>query len=127
MSAWERPSYPPVSRNLYPRSTRRDDRVGKSRMLSRALAAGLAAFVLPIAFGAAFQDLAAEPIPVAPAALRADVPAPATVTVQAFQEDDSLAAYGSTQSRVDLDPVLRNPVTPPTEASAAPEVCPPDM
>src|SRR6188474_2599341 len=52
-----RDSCPPVSRNLHSRPpARHDRRVGKSRMIQRALAVILAASVLPIAAGAAFDQ-----------------------------------------------------------------------
>src|SRR5688500_15326054 len=52
-----RDSCPPVSRNLHAPAPARDDRrVGKSRMIQRALALILAAGVLPLAAGSAFDQ-----------------------------------------------------------------------
>src|SRR5687767_5799620 len=57
-----RDSCPPVSRNLLPHDAPSEDRrVGKSRMIQRAFGAVLAALVLPIAAGAAFDQPASPP------------------------------------------------------------------
>src|SRR5688572_5506986 len=63
LSLTGRDSCPPVSRNLHALPPARDDRrVGKSRMIQRALALFLAAGVLPIAAGSAFDQPAPRPI-----------------------------------------------------------------